>query len=928
MKKITLVLGCLITFYGAIYGQTTEFRISSEPTSTAAAKDVVPGMAPISNYNSNISIPFTGTIGPNTADRNTQGLLFDNGSTFNVDGPPPISFLQDATLGMGTYGSNASSTNNYSVADDFILINDATISSIDVYAYQTGASAPSITAVYMRIWDGDPRSPSSTVVWGDLSTNVLSEAVGTGGYRQLESAPGDTSREIQKISANTAGVSLSAGSYWVEYSLDGTSASGPWVSPIVITGVATTGNAIQKTDTGWTAMEDVGRQGLPFQVYGDYSSNPFPEPYCGPLTFDTGVEPITNVVFAGIENASSAESSSPAHEDFTSVLGELELGQTYEITLEGNTSGSNTNNFTVFIDWNQNGSMDDEGERYEIGTITSSTGSDGQQAVASIEVPEDAIIGVTRMRIIKSSGSNYSDTSCSASSAQGQAEDYSLLVREEAIVLFPEPYCGPLTYGSVEPITRVVFAGIDNSSSAATTSPAHEDFTDVEGNVMPGASYDIALEGNTAGASYTNSFTVFIDWNQDGVLDNDTERYEIGTIVGSTGTDGQQAVSTIAVPDSALSGTTRMRVIKKYTQSYATSSCDPGSSFGQAEDYTILVGGMEDCSGTPDGGEVAVDPQIGNTGSTYTVSASGFSTGNGTFYQWQSNTDGTGWEDEGDPMDAYSDFNATAPADSGVEVEWRLRVTCTFSGETSYSETATFTTSSGQTYCIPEPAAICSDGDLITNVTFQEIDNETDCSPDGYGDYTDMVATVQAGGTYPISVSVGNGFSSESVSVWIDFDSNGTFDEDEFFFIGTGSGSTVSNEITIPTDAENGEYRMRVRVAAASGDIATWDLACGDDDQIYGETEDYTVSVDGVVGTNDFSSIDFTYYPNPMGEILYINSRNVIQSVSAYNIIGQQVLSARSNDGRVDVSSLPTGTFFFRVIFESGQMENFKVLKK
>ena len=143
-------------------------------------------------------------------------------------------------------------------------------------------------------------------------------------------------------------------------------------------------------------------------------------------------------------------------------------------------------------------------------------------------------------------------------------------------------------------------------------------------------------------------------------------------------------------------------------------------------------------------------------------------------------------------------------------------------------------------YCTPE--LDCADGDMITNVTFQEIDNTTTCSPNGYGDYTDMIAVVEAGETYSISVSVGDGWINESVSVWIDFDNSGSFDQNEFFFIGTGSDEALTGNIVIPADATEGNYRMRVRVAADGEDGSTWDMSC-DEDQGYGETEDYTIEV-------------------------------------------------------------------------------------
>src|SRR5690554_3449922 len=153
--------------------------------------------------------------------------------------------------------------------------------------------------------------------------------------------------------------------------------------------------------------------------------------------------------------------------------------------------------------------------------------------------------------------------------------------------VFPEPYCG-VTYGTVEPISLVEVAGIDNRSSEVINgSPAHEDFTTIIGAMEAGESYTIALEGNTDGG-FTCSFTVFIDWNQNEVFDNASERYEIGTIFNSTGIDGQQATGTITVPEDAVEGSTRMRVLKRFGSAYSVDACT-GSSWGQAEDYTIEV---------------------------------------------------------------------------------------------------------------------------------------------------------------------------------------------------------------------------------------------------------------------------------------------------------------------------------------------------
>jgi len=249
------------------YGATALAPIAYFTTAAASIGEEVAGME-TTPFNPNRNIPFTGTYGNNAV----AALVYDNGPHFNIPGPPPVSMLQDTSLGMSLFGFGCQFTAGNSMADDMVLTSDYDITSIDVYAYQTGSTPPSINAVYLRVWDGDPSGGGASIIWGDLTTNILSNAVGSGAFRQLESVPGDTSRQIQLVTANTAGLSLTAGTYWIEYTFAGSGASGPWAPPIVITGNATTGNALQNLAGVYGPAMDAGSgtsQGVPFQVYGD-----------------------------------------------------------------------------------------------------------------------------------------------------------------------------------------------------------------------------------------------------------------------------------------------------------------------------------------------------------------------------------------------------------------------------------------------------------------------------------------------------------------------------------------------------------------------------------------------------------------------------------------------------------------------------------
>lgn len=232
-------------------------------------------------------------------------------------------------------------------------------------------------------------------------------------------------------------------------------------------------------ETDWTEVEDiVGASHLlteleidtryEVQVRSKCSANQ-QSSYSDPITFDVGcifiiseeVEPITRVTFSNIDNSSSA-TSTEALEDFTHIQGEVGRRGVYEISVEGNTNGPNTNYISVWIDWNHNGDFSDEGEMFEIGTITNSNGTDGQKATATIEVPRTARIGVAKMRVIKSSEA-YPTDACNVYE-RGQAEEYTLDVTRTAGIedqntvnfsYYPNPTNGLLYFNSTTDIEKV-----------------------------------------------------------------------------------------------------------------------------------------------------------------------------------------------------------------------------------------------------------------------------------------------------------------------------------------------------------------------------------------------------------------------------------------------------------------------------------------
>jgi hypothetical protein len=137
---------------------------------------------------------------------------------------------------------------------------------------------------------------------------------------------------------------------------------------------------------------------LAILIASSLNAQVFPDPYCEIEEF-YGVEEITNVTFNSISIPIEYEEEILL--DYTSTIFSVSPNESYTIILEGNTYDEYTDEFFVFIDWNQNNILDDDGEVYEIGSIFNSTGYDGVNATAEILVPEDAELGMTRMRIMK-----------------------------------------------------------------------------------------------------------------------------------------------------------------------------------------------------------------------------------------------------------------------------------------------------------------------------------------------------------------------------------------------------------------------------------------------------------------------------------------------------------------------------------------------
>ena len=198
----------------------------------------------------------------------------------------------------------------------------------------------------------------------------------------------------------------------------------------------------------------------------------------------------------------------------------------------------------------------------------------------------------------------------------------------------------------------------------------------------------------------------------------------------------------------------------------------------------------------------------------------------------------------------------------------------------------------------------------------------------GYGDYTNMIASVKPGNNYVLSFSLAYKSRTYTANwkIYIDFNRDGEFSSNELMVSGytVSSGISTSN-ISIPANAAIGQTRMRVilkhRRAARSGcDIFS-----------QGEVEDYTIDISNTAPALASKSSGLAFgeplsetppadelklFPNPAKDFVNLYIRGNIQSkVRISSITGKtlQILTLNQEDNTIDISNLPSGMYFISI---------------
>lgn len=526
------------------------------------------------------------------------------------------------------------------------------------------------------------------------------------------------------------------------------------------------------------------------------------------------------------------------------------------------------------------------------------------------------------------------------------------------------PYCGPLTWAvDIEPISLVNFAGINNVTDATVdATPAHEAFATPTGAVTAGSSYTITLEGNTGG-NFTDRFVVFADWNQDNDFADADETYAITqTITNSTGADAIQATQSLLVPPSALAGTTRMRVKKLFGTTSYTDPC-VGGAYGQAEDYTLVVtaapADLPDyvnlqyppTATFPQGGSVVVYGQVYEGGLTDVapnivgqapgiIAWVGYSTTDtnpNTWTNWIPTTWNSGSVGNND------EYQATLGAGLAVG--------------TYYYATRFQLNGGAFVYGGIDPVTVNNPGNFWDGTTFKSgVLTITTPPPPANDECTGAIA-LTPGGVFADNAVSGTTFNATDDAVVTP----------SCAFLGTQNSEVwytvvvpASGSLTIETQAAAANSLGDTTIAAFSGTCGSLtEVDCDDDsgtgllsllsltgltagDTLYigvwkwgtdaptiDESEFRVSAYDASLANGQFDNANFSYYPNPVKNVLNLSYSKEISNVEVFNLLGQKVSAndVNATDAQIDMSNLSNGAYMVKVTSDN-QIRTIKVIKQ
>ncbi|RZS99127.1 S8 family serine peptidase [Aquimarina brevivitae] len=213
-----------------------------------------------------------------------------------------------------------------------------------------------------------------------------------------------------------------------------------------------------------------------------------------------------------------------------------------------------------------------------------------------------------------------------------------------------------------EYISNVTLESINNNSGAG--SGGYTDFTGISTDLAKDGTYTISVSPTWTGQTYSEGYSAWIDYNQDGDFADAGEQVWTQAATQNTTVSGS-----FTIPTTALDGATRMRVSMKYNG--VPTPCE-AFQYGEVEDYTIVIGGTPPDTQAPTAPGSLTAADITQTTVSLSWNASSDNVGVTGYDVYRSNTviatvTGTSYEVTGLTADTAYSFRIKAKDEAGNE---------------------------------------------------------------------------------------------------------------------------------------------------------------------------------------------------------------------------------------------------------------------
>jgi len=565
--------------------------------------------------------------------------------------------------------------------------------------------------------------------------------------------------------------------------------------------------------------------------------------------------------FADINNESGCE----GYGDFTDQSTNVELGETYDVTL---TTGYGDQFVRIWIDYNDdfNFTLDELVlDNYE---MADGAGGGSYTETVAVTIPISATLGEHLMRAKTNWQAGVPDDACELTQ-YGETEDYMI-------------------------------------------------------NIQPGAAYDIGVTNitNPITGTLTASETITVEIFNFG--ENEVSNFEVSYSVNAGDSVTETFTGTIASGESSeysFTATADMSTVEAFYTIVATASLAEDED-AENDSYEVEI---QHLIAFDTGVTAMISPTSGillSAAEQVTVEITNFGGATLTDFEITYEVDGESvTEIVPGPLEGNStmEYTFTQTVDLSIPGSYSFVCYTSLAGDDVPSNDSA-NVDVINSNCAP--SMNCGVGDGLQLFQLLDINNPSGC--EGYGDFTDLVTDVAQGDTYDVTMTTGYG--NQYVRIWIDMNDDFTYSMDEMvmndYVIAEGSAGgtyTETTQLTIPADAPLGMHSMRVKT--------NWNAGVPDDAcelTTYGETEDYMVNIVTSLGIGEtaLTNSEFVIYSsdNENFTVKLTTDYNDLITFSVYDVSGRLInsnnLSKTNNVSymyNLNMSAVESGMYFVRM---------------